>query len=380
MVIPSGHRLGAIKASESLKTPNWDEDIQEAIKDQLAVFATHKQSCGKTGEVVEVPGPDPKPLRQYRYPSEAESGIEETINNLVSQGVLIKTQSPCNSPIWPVLKADGKTWRLTVDYRGVNKVTPRMAPIVAKFPEIMAQIAEGARWFSVIDISNAFFSIPIAPFAWHKFAFTFKDQQYTFTRLPQGFHNSPTICHRIIRKVLKDLPSAKHIMSYVDDILIATEDRKSHLKVLEEVLAALRKAGFLINPEKAQLVKKEVNYLGVQLGQAGRKPDQARVELISKLPAPTNVHSLRTFLGLVGFSRDFIEEFGKNARPLHKLLNKRQEREWGEEQKQAFQYLRTALMKAPALAYPNPDKEYHLSLTAGKAAIGAVLLQEQGTS
>lgn len=175
IVISSVHCLGAIKASEDLKIPTWDDDIQEAIKDHLAVFARHKQSCGKTLEVVDVPGPDPRPMKQYRYPVEAEKGIEETITNLVSQGVLINTQSPCNSPIWPVIKADGKTWRLTVDYRGVNKVTPRMAPVVAKFPEIMAQIAEGARWFSVLDISNAFFSIPIATSAWHKFAFTFRD-------------------------------------------------------------------------------------------------------------------------------------------------------------------------------------------------------------
>lgn len=166
-------------------------------------------------------------------------------------------------------------------------------------------------------------------------------------------------------------------MSYVDDILIATEDKKTHLKVLKEVLGALKHAGLLINPEKAQLIRQEVDYLGVHLGQDGRRPDQSRVELISKLPAPTDVHSLRTFLGLIGFSQDFIEEFGFNAQPLYKLLNKRQE--WGQEQR-AFQYLQTALMKAPALAYPNPEKEYHLTLTTGKEALGAVLLQHQGTS
>uniref|UniRef100_K7EWB9 Gypsy retrotransposon integrase-like protein 1 n=1 Tax=Pelodiscus sinensis TaxID=13735 RepID=K7EWB9_PELSI len=255
-----------------------------------------------------------------------------------------------------------------------------MAPVVAKYPEIVAQIANGARWFSVLDISNAFFSIPIAETSWHKFAFTFNDQQYTFTRLPQGFHNSPTICHRMVSKALKDIPHKVNVISYVDDILIATKDRATHLVVLDEVLSALEQAGFLINSQKAQLVKQEVTYLGVNLGVEGRKPDKDRVELISKLPAPTDVHGLRMFLGLIGFCRDFIEEFGKTARPLYKLLNKRQEWQWGSEQEQAFFELKTALMRAPALAYPDPTKEYHLSLTTGREAIGAVLMQHHGTT
>lgn len=291
-IISAVHRLGAIKASEELKLPNWETDVMDIVTQHRSVFARHKLSCGKTTETIEVPGPDPRSMRQYRFPQEAQDGIDETIKALLSQGVLKKTSSPCNSPIWPVKKADGKTWRLTVDYRGVNKVTPRIAPVVAKYPKIIAQIANGARWFSVIDISNAFFSIGLHPNSWHKFAFTYKAQQYTFTRLPQGFHNAPTICHRAVSKLWKGLMHSKNIISYVDDILIATPDRETHLAALDEVLDALKKAGFIINPEKAQLLKKEVTYLGVRLGHEGRTPDKERVELISKLPAPTDVHSL----------------------------------------------------------------------------------------
>lgn len=86
------------------------------------------------------------------------------------------------------------------------------------------------------------------------------------------------------------------------------------------------------------------------------------------------------FLGLIGFCRDFIEDFGSLTRPLYKLLKKTQEWSWGPEQSEAFAKLKTALMKAPALAYPDPNKEFHLKITTGKEAIGAILMQYSGTT
>uniref|UniRef100_K7EZC3 ribonuclease H n=1 Tax=Pelodiscus sinensis TaxID=13735 RepID=K7EZC3_PELSI len=255
-----------------------------------------------------------------------------------------------------------------------------MTPVVAKYHEILAQITNGARWFSVLDLSNAFFSIPLEQASWYKFAFTYKDQQYTFTRVPQGFHNAPTICHRAVSALWKTLKYASNVISYVDDVLIATKDRDTHLKALEEVLSTLKQAGFLVNPSKAQLLQKRVVYLGVELGEEGRKPNHERVKLIAGLPAPTDVHTLRMFLGLLGFSRDFIEDFGLKAKPLYKLLKKSQEWSWGEKEQKAFVSLKTALMQAPALAYPDPSREFHLQLSTGPEAIGAVLLQKHGTS
>lgn len=379
IILPS-HRIGSVKACQDIAMPTWESDVQEIVERHLRVFAQHKLSCGKIQQIVSVTGPDPRPIRQYKFPVEAQKGIDDTIQALLTQGIIVKCESPCNSPIWPVKKADGKSWRLTVDYRELNKVTPKMTPVVAKYPEIIAQIANGARWFSVIDISNAFFSIPLHPDSWYKFAFTYLHQQFTFTRVPQGFHNAPTICHRAVTNLWKNCKYAKHILSYVDDILIATVDREEHLKVLGEVLDTLEKAGFLINSSKAQLVKTSVTYLGVELGKDGRKPDQERIKMIASLPAPTDVHTLRMFLGLLGFSRDFIENFGLKAKPLYKLLKKSQPWQWGTVQQEAFMQLKQSLMQAPALAYPDPNKEFHLQLSTGKEAIGAILMQEKGTS
>ncbi|CAM5114118.1 unnamed protein product [Eretmochelys imbricata] len=98
----------------------------------------------------------------------------KTIQGLLEQGVIVEQQNINNAAIWPVLTADGKTWRLTIDLRPLNNVTPMTAPAVAKYPEVIASIIGEAWWFTVLDLANAFFAIPLHPDFWYKSAFTFQ--------------------------------------------------------------------------------------------------------------------------------------------------------------------------------------------------------------
>lgn len=150
--------------------------------------------------------PDPKPQKQYRYPPNTEEGLRETIASLEKQEILVETPSVCSSLIWLVLKADKKMWHLTIDYRELNKVTPRLTPAVAKFQEIMAAVTAGAKRFSALDLANAFFSIPLHKSVRYKFSFTFSNCQYTFSRVPQGLHNAPSICHKQVSQTWVGIP------------------------------------------------------------------------------------------------------------------------------------------------------------------------------
>lgn len=129
-LIPAPHWVTALKAPENIIMPKWESDITEVVMKYPGVLATHILQYGKIVVAVRVDGPDPRPLKQYRYPAAAIEGLEPTIKALVQQGVLRETESSCNSPIWPVLKADHKTWHLTVDHHELNHVTRRLAPVV----------------------------------------------------------------------------------------------------------------------------------------------------------------------------------------------------------------------------------------------------------
>lgn len=370
------HRCAALKAPLPLAPLSEDPWVSEFPE----VWISDKAECGTVKSAcVLIEGKDPPPQRQYKYPAEAEIGIGKTIEGLLKWDVILPMQSICNAPLWPVLKADGVTWRMTVDFRALNAATPPVAPVVAKYNEILTAIAAGSRYYSVIDLANAFHSICLHESCWYKFAFTFRGRQYAFKRTPQGFHSSPAICHAHVAQMWdRLLPSSRpHVLSYVDDVLIHAPTHEQTTEITREVLGLIQETGFKANREKAQLVQTTVKYLGLTLGPDGRTPDSQRTEVISKLPAPTDVASLRALLGTFNFSRDFIEAFSDKARPLYALLKKNAPWQWGPEQQQAFALLKQSLATAPALAHPDPTKPFYIQLATSDKSIGATLTQHQ---
>ncbi|RMB97392.1 hypothetical protein DUI87_26120 [Hirundo rustica rustica] len=157
--------------------------------------------------------------RQYRTDRDSVTPIHEMIRKLESQGVVSKARSPFNSPIWPVRKSSGE-WRLTVDYRALNEVTPPLSAAVPDMLELQYELeSKAAKWYATIDIANAFFSIPLAAECRAQFAFTWKGVQYTWNRLPQGWKHSPTICHGLIQTALEKGEAPEHLQ-YIDDIIV----------------------------------------------------------------------------------------------------------------------------------------------------------------
>ncbi|KAK4832348.1 LOW QUALITY PROTEIN: hypothetical protein QYF61_021877 [Mycteria americana] len=106
--------------------------------------------------------------------------IHKLICRLESQGLISRTCSPFNSPIRPVQKSNGE-WRLRVDHRGLNKVTPLLSAAVLDMLELQHKLeSKAAKWYATADIANVFFSVPLAVECRPKFAFTWRGVQYTW--------------------------------------------------------------------------------------------------------------------------------------------------------------------------------------------------------
>uniref|UniRef100_A0A3P9HUH9 ribonuclease H n=1 Tax=Oryzias latipes TaxID=8090 RepID=A0A3P9HUH9_ORYLA len=193
-------------------------------------------------------------LKQYRIPGGHEE-ISVTIKEYLDAGVLKPCTTAWNNPLWPVRKSDG-SWRMTVDYRGVNKHTPPLMAAVPDSPTIIERVQHHpGTWYGVIDLANAFFTIPIPEDRMDQFAFTWEGRQYTFTRLPQGYVHSPTICHRIVAEHLAELtlPPGVKISHYIDDIMVQAETKGQVQVVLDQVIAHMKGHGWEINPAKVHL-------------------------------------------------------------------------------------------------------------------------------
>ncbi|GAB0207781.1 hypothetical protein GRJ2_003243800 [Grus japonensis] len=268
---------------------------------------------------------------QYHTNRDSPVPIHKLICQLESQGVISRTHSPFNSPIWPVGKSNGE-WRLTVDYRGLNEVTPLLSAAVLDMLELQYELeSKAVKSHATTDMAYAFFSIPLAAECRPQFAFTWRGVQYTWNSLPQGWKHSPIICHGLIQTALEQ-GEAPEYLQYVDDIIVWGNTAEVFEKG-KKIVQILLKASFAIKQSKVKGPAQEIQFLGIKW-QDGRH--QIPMDVINKIAAmspPTNKKETQAFLGIVGFWRMHIPNYSLILSPLYQVTQKKNEFKWGPEQR-----------------------------------------------
>lgn len=168
------------------------------------------------------------------------------IEELLQEGVLTPCRRQANTPIYPVPKPikqgeDSYRWRLVHDLRTVNKVIIPSVPVVPNPSTILATIPPSATHFTVIDLASAFFSVPIHPDDQWLLAFTFEKRQLTWTRLPMGYHDSPSCFSQALKDTLDEwqLSRGSIFVQYVDDLLLAYCTYNPHNQMCTRVVQML---------------------------------------------------------------------------------------------------------------------------------------------
>ena len=146
-----------------------------------------------------------------------------------------------------------------------------------------------------------------------------------------------------------------------------------HLRV---VLGRLRDHQLYAKFSKCEFWLKEVAFLGHVLSENGVAVDPSKVQDVLNWVQPKNVTDIRSFLGLAGYYRRFIENFSKIAKPMTELLKQGSVFEWSSECESAFQTLKKLLTTAPVLAQPDVDKGFDVYCDASRIGLGCVLMQE----
>ncbi|XP_031756329.1 uncharacterized protein LOC101735039 [Xenopus tropicalis] len=309
---------------------------------------------------VYIPPPKhPVNLKQYRIPG-GHKEITETIQALLEVGVFRPAVSPFNAP---VKKKDG-SWRMTVDYRGLNKAAPPLAAAVPDIVSIVEDIAQTAGdWHAVLDLANAFFSIPIAEESQDQFAFTWEGKQYTLTVVPQGYMHSPTLCHGLVARDLAMLPNMDcKFYHYIDDVMISGSSEEQVRKDLQTVVTYMQKRGWAINPEKIQGPATSVRFLGMIWAGPVKSIPQPVLDSIAALKPPKNVKEAQSLLGLLGFWRPFIPHLGLILRPIYNITRKKTEFTWGSEQQLALDTAKETVRTHHSLGPIHPDKPFFLDV------------------
>ncbi|XP_064501614.1 uncharacterized protein LOC135409652 [Pseudopipra pipra] len=334
-----------------------------------------------------IPGARPVVRKQYPLRLEDRKGVEPIIEKFLELGLLVECESDYNTPILPVKKPNG-TYRLVQDLRAVNAITKTLHPVVANPYTLLTKLKDNLIWFTVLDLKDAFFCLPLAPESQKIFAFEWESvskgrkTQLTWTVLPQGYKNSPTIFGNQLAKELEQWERPQGdgtLLQYVDDLLIATESEEECVKWTISLLNFLGLSGYRVSQQKAQLVQEKVVYLGYEISRGQRSLGTARKEAICQMPRPETVRDLRAFLGMTGWCRLWIYQYGVLAKPLYDLLKEAKSiLVWTPEAEGAFKRLKQELMRAPALGLPDVTKPFWLFSHERQGMALGVLAQQLG--
>ena len=266
-----------------------------------------------------------------------------------------------------------KGWRVCIDYRRLDEVT-RKDHFPLPFMDQLLERISGHPFYCFLDVYSGYFQIEIAAEEQEKTTFTCPFGMYAHKRMPFGLCNAPAKLQRCMLSIFNEL--VERIMEgYMDDIIVYGESFEECLINLEIVMHMCIEKNLVLNWEKCHFIVNQGIVLGHIILEKGIEVDKAKIDLISKLPSPTNVKTVRQFLGHAGFYRRFIMNFSKIAKPLYRLLEKDAKFIWDADCQKSFDELKAYLTVVRA---PNWQLPFEVMCDASDLAINTVLGKREG--
>ena len=236
-------------------------------------------------------------------------------------------------------------------------------------PEDLMRRLGGGYYFTKVDLADAYSQIKLGPESQKKLALSTHRGVLLQTRLPFGISSAPGYFQDIMDQLTSDL---RGVAVYLDDILVSGSNAEEHLQNLRALLQRLQDKGLRCNLDKCVFAQPSVDYLGHTLSRDGISKGR-KVDAVVKMPPPTDVSTLRSFLGSIQFYGKFIPNLSTLTEPLTRLTRKGSPWKWENEEQAAFQRLRDILCTDTVLAHFDPDLQIGISCDASEVGIGAVL-------
>ncbi|XP_055368562.1 uncharacterized protein LOC129604791 [Betta splendens] len=330
--------------------------------------------------VVESPRLCHKPTARFQPPkgrlfqlAPAErQAMREYLDSALATSIIRPSSSPAGAGFFFMGKKDG-TLRSCIDYRGLNDITIRDSyplPLLHSAFELRS----GAKWFTKLDLRNAYHLVRIREGDEWKTAFNTPNGHYEYLVMPFGLTNAPAVFQSFVNEVLGPMIN-RFAFVYLDDILIFSSTEEEHKSHVRQVLKKLLEHRLFVKAEKCEFHVSTVSFLGFIVSQGRIQMDPAKTKAVEDWPTPQCRRDVQRFLGFANFYRRFIRRFSSIVAPLHRLTSPKAPFQWSEEADSAFQHLKRSFTTAPVLRMPDPECQFVVEVDASDSGVGAVLSQ-----
>ncbi|KAL0536700.1 hypothetical protein IC582_025660 [Cucumis melo] len=383
--------ISAIRASKLLSQGTWGilasvVDTREAdvslssepvVRDYPDVFPEELPGLPPHREVefaIELePGTVPISRAPYRMAPAELKELKVQLQELLDKGFIRPSVSPWGAPVLFVKKKDG-SMRLCIDYRELNKVTVKNRYPLPRIDDLFDQL-QGATVFSKIDLRSGYHQLRIKDEDVPKTAFRSRYGHYEFIVMSFGLTNASAVFMDLMNRVFREFLDT-FVIVFIDDILIYSKTEAEHEEHLRMVLQTLRDNKLYAKFSKCEFWLQQVSFLGHVVSKAGVSVDPAKIEAVTGWTRPSTVSEVRSFLGLAGYYRRFVENFSRIATPLTQLTRKGVPFVWSKACEDSFQNLKQKLVTAPVLTVPDGSGSFVIYSDASKKGLGCVLMQQ----
>ena len=358
------------------------ENISAVNNDNRNCDHVFKNELGKLSEPVHLTIDKsimPRAVMSSRVPISMKKKLAAKLSDLEQSSVIQKVDKPTE---WVSRMAIGEKKpgdiRICIDPQILNLALKRELHPLPIMDDILPELSN-AKVFSKFDLRNGYWHCVLDEESSYLTTFQTPWGRYRWLRLPFGLAVSSEIFQKRLIVALEGLDG---VVCVADDILVygvgdneqqATLD---HDEKLRKLMTRCSERGIRLNNEKTEMRKNEIRFLGHRISKDGLKPDPDKVKAIVNMKPPSDVTEIQRLAGMVNYLAKFLRGLSDAMKPIRYLTNKDVEWEWGKEQDDAFNKVKTLVAEATVLSYYDQEKSLVIQCDASKAGLGTVLMQD----
>lgn len=359
---------------KAIKDDNITEERKRQVLDEIKtsfalVFSESMGKCDIKATLHLKPGARDVFRKKRPVPFHSVVAVGDELDRLQAAGIITPIErSSFAAPIVVVQKANG-TIRICGDYSTGLNDSLQLHEYPIPTPEDIFASMFNCRWFSKVDLSDAYLQIEVDPASGKLLTITTIKGLYSFNRLCPGVRPAAAIFQQTMEMILAGI---EYVIIYFDDILIAAPTIEAHNAALKEVFKRLAEHNMRVRLEKCNFFQTQVKYLGIIVDRDGQRPDPAKTAAIATMPAPANAPQLRSYLGALTFYSRFIKSMATIRAPLNQLLKQGVDYIWNEECESAFVRFKEIILSDLLLTHYDPRLPIVVAADASQTGIGGI--------